>query len=391
MWQAGARPGTVAATVAVLALLSICGFVSPVARAAPVPGTWVFVSEPAGQPFGRSMAALAFDPIQGLGLLFGGRDPGGTALGDTWVDDGDFPGHWSEFTDPDLASPPPLSAAALAWDAADHYFVLFGGTTANGTPYGGTWTFLNFAWTDISANQTSSPPPTALPTMAYDPSDGEIILSDPGNTTATFAFQAGQWRELSPSIAPGPRTGALFVDATTSGGAILFGGGSPATGTALNDTWNFSGGDWHPASGTSPPASSGPVGAWDPRVGGVVAFLGNCQETWAFVNGTWTPLNSPGATAPNVTTGESMYYDSVTAYDILFGGTDAFGHTPYGTWGWNIPAPFRDPTLTSAPVGTTTWIAVAVVVIVPILLALLWRRPPKPAATTAPVATPAAA
>ena len=110
-----------------------------------------------------------------------------------------------------LATPQHPSArddAAIAYDAADGYVVLFGGGAGLGTGsnysapvcYNDTWIFVHGVWTNLSI---AGPPPTCDPAMAYDAAAGVILLYDGADVNPsvpwneTWEFVHGRWSELN--------------------------------------------------------------------------------------------------------------------------------------------------------------------------------------------------
>src|SRR5512140_329297 len=88
---------------------------------------------PAASPTPRAAHAMAFDPVSGKVVLFGGYDAT-TYLSETWAFDGTT---WTRESPP--VSPPPRAAASMAYDAVTGQLVMFGGY--DGTSYlGDTWT-----------------------------------------------------------------------------------------------------------------------------------------------------------------------------------------------------------------------------------------------------------
>ena len=70
---------------------------------------------------------MALDPVAGRVVLFGGLDPNGGTLGDTWLWDG---ATWTQRFP--VTSPPPRANAALAFDPNTNAMLLFGGGVWNG-------------------------------------------------------------------------------------------------------------------------------------------------------------------------------------------------------------------------------------------------------------------
>ncbi len=378
----------VAALVALSGSFVASGATATGSTSTTLSGSWALLSMPADQPVGLSEAAVAFDPVQGLGLLFGGRDANGTLLNDTWVSDGDHPGQWAE-SEGLVASPPPLAHAGLTYDAVFGGFLLFGGRLASGMPYDGTWTFINFQWTEVPM-AVANPPADPGPALAYFPTDHAAVLLSSAGETWTFASSV--WTRLAPSVQPSGRTFATAVWDPDLGRVLLFGGSDEPTGGALNETWSFSGGTWtRLAVGTAPPPQAAATMSYDPRIPGVLLVMANgTASTWTYTTVGWSAW--PSGPAPPARVGSVFYFDSTFGCDILLGGTSATGTIFAEAWGWSVPPALPDPTLGAAAVGTTTWIEIAAVAAVPILLALLLRlRPPRTKPADAPERVPAAA
>ncbi|MFI5415125.1 MAG: kelch repeat-containing protein, partial [Candidatus Lutacidiplasmatales archaeon] len=242
---------------------------------------WSRVPPPAfPQPYGRANAAVGFDPLAGAGVLFGGQGSNGTVLGDTWANDGDFPGRWSNETDTALNPPPPLTEASVAYDAASGNFVLFGGRLANGTLSGVTWELVGFhTWIQLPSGGGGSPPAQAGAGMVYDPAAGAIVLVSSSNASAaTWTFRDGTWSPDWPSGGPTARSFPTVAYDPVDRAVFLF-GGTGANGS-LNDTWEYSGRTWtQVGSGPAPPASATPRVAYDPRGGGMLLFVGGAAAT----------------------------------------------------------------------------------------------------------------
>jgi hypothetical protein len=352
-----------------------------VAATGPTGNNWSKLAYPGfAQPFGRAYAAVAFDPLGGVGVVYGGRSPNGGTLGDTWVNDGDIPGYWSNFTGTVTGTPPPLTNASLAYDGSDGYFVMFGGRLANGTASGATWELLGLHhWVDVTAFQSRSPPPQAGAGLAYDEADRTtVLLSGVGNST-TWTFRAGNWSLAPTTGSPSPRTGEVFLYDPVDRALILFGGSSGTR--SWSDTWEFAGGAWRLLSPpTVPPAGGSTRGAWDPHGPGVLLFLGDqALSTWEYTNRTWSAASASGSDAPALRIGAQLYYDSVVLHDTLFGGVGGAGGTTYSdSWGWSVPQAPIDPTLSPAPISPAELGGLAAIVAVPIVVAwLLRRRPPR--------------
>src|SRR5690348_13103037 len=93
--------------------------------------TWSQITT-ANSPSARVYPSMAYDPISGHVILFGGYN--GAYLNDTWTFDGT---NWSKVST--SVAPPVRTAATMAFDRVSQKIVLFGGY--NGNYLGDTWTW----------------------------------------------------------------------------------------------------------------------------------------------------------------------------------------------------------------------------------------------------------
>jgi len=269
-----------------------------------------YPATPRNSPSARAFGAMAFDAASRQVVYFGGYGPNGY-LGGTWAWlGGPITGDWHQIVTAN--APTPRANESLAYDLSPFdvspagYLVLFGGQngTGAGSFYGDTWIYQGSSnangsvvtgnWTELSL--TTAPSPRAAAAMAYDITDGYIVLFGGHDSTTTFGdtweFVSGAWRNVSSSVglAPPARYGASMVDdhwdafdyRNTSGllpnvCAVLV-GGVGASGNYLPDTWGFAGGVWvnvtlHDGALPPPPAAFSAI-ADDEDDGNVVVFGG---------------------------------------------------------------------------------------------------------------------
>lgn len=264
-------------------------------------GQWVNVTAGVSvQPSPRSYAAVAWDAKDQEYLLFGGES-NGVILNDTWVYRA---GAWAHLrTSP---TPPARYGAGLVFDPVDNYTVLFGGNGSSG-PVPGTWEFVGGTWTHlIPVTPYAS---RSFPAMAFDPAVGMIVLFGgfvPNNDSApTEGYVSGAWKiiegnqETTHPYPPDPAGASMAYDAN-SGQFILFGGRDlnevgPAD---LNTTWEF---NW----------SGAPVTG----------------------SGFWMKVATP--TAPSPRFDAALAFDGTDGVLVLFGGQTASGLLLSDTWTWN--------------------------------------------------------
>jgi hypothetical protein len=251
-------------------------------------------------------------------------------------------GSWSQLSIP---GPSIRQYAAMAYDAADGYDVLFGGTTISGSTHalGDTWIFENRTWKNITSWSSRVPGSRYFASIAYDFASSEVVLF--GGTSATggkyetndtWAFRAGNWTNLSSNLSPPARYGAMMADDPTGKGVLLFGGNTyPGSGANfLNDTWSFSNGLWTNRSTFGPSSRYAGALAYDPfyqadvLFGGISAISGYSNETWIHRIGSWVGLNPVVVPAGRAAAGAA--YDSSTGEFIVFSGTSV--PYPNDTW-----------------------------------------------------------
>ncbi|HZY69785.1 MAG TPA: kelch repeat-containing protein [Thermoplasmata archaeon] len=265
------------------------------------------------------------------------------------------PGNWQNITAGLVPSPSPRVGAAVAYDANDGYFVLFGGRAPNGSLLTDTWVFQSDRWISLTSKLGAShtPPPTAFAAIADDPRDGYVVML--GGTTASeisnsmWAFSGGVWTDLDGTITvrPPARTNASMTFDSNQSELVLFGGANSTR--SLRDTWTYRSSTWlslTPANLTgtnSPSRRTWASMAFDVTSGLVVLFggLGNgasltgvAGDTWWF-NGTAWKLDNATASAPAKRLGAAFAFDNVSGRLILFGGQGSGGAPLSDTWSFS--------------------------------------------------------
>jgi hypothetical protein len=318
------------------------------ATAANISGwTQVNVSSP-NAPLPGAGYALAFDPQLSAVVSFGGGQSGGEVQGYTW----EFArGVWTNLTGTVGPAPTPRSAAAVVADPQVGGLLLYGGLAGSGAFDTDTWSFSNGHWTDLTNNSSSPPTGRFAPAMAYDSSDGEVVLFGGENQGGshlndTWTFAHGNWTNISGTTtgAPSPRRYAAIADDPADHGVLLF-GGQDASGT-FGDTWEFAAGHWHdlsPSLHSSPPARRAAMMAYDSTNRSVLLFGGDSSitgtglaDTWRFQLGRWWDLTGFVANPPGARFATGMSDDATDNGTVFVGGCTAVGCTSYlgDTWNW---------------------------------------------------------
>ncbi len=267
----------------------------------------------------------AMCPIPGGGfLLFGGASSAGpnqttyTLTGSTWT--AQFPPF----------SPVTRTGHALTLDQARQNVVLFGGKNPNGTLLPETWTWANGAWS--LASTPNAPSPRSGHRMCFDTQSQTCLLFGGESATGAalgdfWSWNGTTWSQLSPNNLPPARSRhGMVLDALRSR-VVLFGGLSGTT--RLQDTWDWDGTNWTnvtPQTPTqSPSARDGHSMTYDPRSERIVlhggATTAGCQsDVWSW-NGTAWILHTPGAgTIASARTDAQLVHDQASNTLRLFGG-----------------------------------------------------------------------
>jgi hypothetical protein len=320
------------APVATSVDMSSNGATAPASVAVPPSTTWQSYPVPAQFPTAIG-PGVATDPVDHSLVVFGGclQVACTSFSNETWTEAN---GTWMELR-PAL-SPPGRGEAQMAWDPADGYVLLFGGigcqdppTCTQTGPLNDTWAFKAGTWNPVISSGPS-PPPTDQGGLAYDPSDRLMVQfggSACSSECVTWTYAGGTWTELNLSLQPPARYGNGLAEDDADGGALLFGGITfGEVGVALNDTWLFSGGAWHPENDTAaPPARWSLAMTWDPALEAVVMYGGRLagsvvstfDSAYAFEAGLWSPLTV--TTTPALTWMAGFAPDPTTGTVVLVG------------------------------------------------------------------------
>lgn len=292
------------------------------------------------EPSPRFDASFGYDPATGGDVLFGGDFvqyyPNSTAVrGDTWTFRG---GNWSPAIP--VRSPAARVGAGFAYDAPDRVMVLFGGTTAAVQYYAGyrsqtdTWEYANGTWVPLAV---SGPPASdSLSPLVAGLANGTILLFG----VPAWTFRLGAWTLTDPAPRPPSVGEPLLAYDANDGYVLMLGGGSYYP--RINVTWTFQDGRWTDRSGVqavNPPYDSSDTMTYDPIDGYVVLWGGLTNQTWTFEGGYWTNLNL--TVEPTYRWGSQLVFDPEAGYAVLFGGSECFPgywyvycHWHNDTWGF---------------------------------------------------------
>jgi hypothetical protein len=307
-------------TLPALALLTAASLFVPHALPLPMRSpTWVRVL-PATSPSARAAHAMAYDPVSGKIVLFGGFS-GATYLNDTWTFDGTT---WAKQVTP--VAPPARAAGAMAFDAVAKVVVLYGGY--NGARYfGDTWIWdgATSTWKVPLPSGALSPPAVTGPAVFADPLDGHADVFGGFDGVfyqgGTWQWTGSTWRQFNTPVEPYARGAMVFGTDPKKKSTVVFGGLANAN---PDNTWTWNGGQWtqqFPA--VQPAVRYYSSAAYDPRMAAVVMFGGanggvDLSDTWTWDGTAWLqvfPTASPAARESH-----AMAYDAAAGHIVLFGG-----------------------------------------------------------------------
>lgn len=338
----------------------------------------------AKQPSPRTLARMAWDVPNNVGVLFGGRGAFDGATGvthgsdETWLWNGS---RWVERFPRTV--PPGRSAHTMVFDSARGRVVMFGGRqepadrNAEATFLNDTWAWKDDNWTKIESAE--NPSPRHFVGMAYD-SDRDRIILYGGNEYAadgttvqqdheTWEFDGSQWTKIAeepkvakPLLAYDPvLKKVIMVGLNETGLSRVMYAYDPAS-----QTWSQ-----YPTTTTFPTCVNEGHMMYQEHRGRLAFFGGICtidtpagQEVFEFDGTNWVKLE--GNTTVR-TVGEASAYDPLRNQMVTFGGTLAFSATigsittvirdaqwssPFFT---QKPSPRSLATFTTDPESNTVW------------------------------------
>lgn len=272
--------------------------------------------KPNKSPGARAWHDMAYDSHRKRTVLFGGWEPNGTYLSDTWEWDGKT---WSQVRA--TTSPGPRVAPAMAYDSSRRRIVLFGGVA----PYpnnvlADTWEFDGTNWTKM---KPAASPSARTARLSYDARRKRMVLFGGGTILAplkdTWEWDGKTWTEVKPARIPAARCGHGVAYDSARGSTVVFGG----RGTVA-DTWEWNGKVWTERKpSTQPPGRFFPSMAFDSARHRTVMFGGMryptiLADTWEWDGVNWLQIKT--TTTPPVRQAHPMVYDSARQRIVLFGG-----------------------------------------------------------------------
>jgi hypothetical protein len=242
------------------------------------------------QPAFRSEHAFVLDPARGNNVLFGGRNPLGTALNDTWTWAN---GQWTARQP--ATAPSPRTRHRLAFAATTQTVELFGGVDASGADLGDHWQWNGTTWTQRTP--TTLPPARRDHGLAFDARRQRLVLHG-GATGASvrddvWEWDGATWAQVVPQSpgglawAPTARTDHAFAYDPRAERVVLH-GGADAAGACSAEVWSWDGAAWtrHTPTSQAPSARRGGTLFFDAAANELRLFAGACGT--GFANDLWS-------------------------------------------------------------------------------------------------------
>ena len=305
-------------------------------------GTTFTLQLPNVNPAFRADAALGLDLARGNNVLFGGRNPAGVALGDTWTF---ASGQWTLMAP--AVAPPARSGHGFAYDATANVLLMFGGVDAANQPLGDFWAWDGTTWTQRTPSQL--PSARSQHAMTFDGRRSRVVLHGgiAGTTRLSdiWEYDGANWIDMTAVRKPSERHGGGMVYDSGRGRIVFFGGRDGAG--FFNDTWELvnstgpavPGYGWTRLTAPNAPSVRNSVGmAYDAARSETVLFGGfqgaaQLGDTWTFNGTTWSQKTP--ATNPPVRSAPGMAYDAARSRAVMFGGFNPTLFLLADTWEWD--------------------------------------------------------
>ncbi|MCR9248111.1 MAG: hypothetical protein NXI31_24035 [bacterium] len=321
---------------------------------------WVRVGENVPAPPVRFGAAMAYDPVHGGCLLFGGRS-GSAIHTDTWRWDGRA---WSQLTP--AGAPPggegvrlatdwararivlaPSGGTTWEWDGSDWLPVAHAGSDPGRVPLaydhtrgrvvafaqGTLWEWDGARWMTFGTGGVV--PNRTDHVLAHDPIRGHLLVCCGvvgGNYARDFwAWDGTSWQQRADVPAASGRSHHVGVFDRSRGRFVVFGGADWRGDHA--DVWEWDGLQWYAAE-PSPVECFDPVMAGDSLGGRILLFSsGGSGQTFEWHDGKWN--EQAPTTMPTEQHRGGLVFDSPRDVFVYFGGKRG-SLLSSDTWEWSL-------------------------------------------------------
>jgi hypothetical protein len=220
----------------------------------------------------------------------------------------------------------------MVYDPKVHAVVLFGGVGQYGTLSSETWLWKSSAW--HLQGSTKAPSPRSYPAMTYDTKSQTVVLfggfvnSSAQTSAELWAWSPTGWRQLVQLGLPALAEASMVYD-QVSGEMLIYGGVKARGISTVGQTWVQKGasGSWRPTGAGGPGSRAGAGTAFDPTLGGVVAFggwesgRGRPTGTWLWAHSHWSKIAT--STTPPARSAAVMAFDDNENAIVLVGGASA--------------------------------------------------------------------
>lgn len=242
----------------------------------------------------RAGHAMAYDSARARIVQFGGLTgsyPLNTVVvGGTWEWDGLS---WTAVNVP--VEPAPRTGHAMAYDPVRGVVVLWGGgggQSGSLPHYGDTWEWNGLQWQ--MRNPTTAPPAAPFAAMAFDGGLSRCVCYTSAST-ATWEWDGVNWTAVG-GPGPGARSGHAMAWDVSHGCLVLFGGFVPNSNVVFSDTWERYGQVWLRIATGGPRARLDTAVAYDSLRQDIVLFGGDDSISWPLeskLGDTWVYESGP--------------------------------------------------------------------------------------------------
>ena len=178
--------------------------------------TWL-ARQPLNRPPGRGDHSMAFDSLRGVTVLFGGEpyDAEETVpLNDIWEYDGT---NWQERSPSN--SPSPRVGHAMAFDPLRGVTVMFGGDERGPSLLADTWEWDGCNWQQVAA---SGPPAASNHAMCWDPARQQLVTYVQDEV---WGFDGAYWTQVQTAQPLPPANGGAMAYDVTRQALVVIGSG----------------------------------------------------------------------------------------------------------------------------------------------------------------------
>jgi hypothetical protein len=207
-------------------------------------GVWKQVSPSGTAPAARSAAFVAYDPLRGRTVVFGGLDGAGARLDDLYEYDG---ASWYGPLQPTVRPSPRSNAGSAATfvdsrsltAAARNHVVIFGGEIAPKSAVDDCWAWDGASWTPICTACTQTGRTGGA--LGYDPATGRLVLvngwTGSAEISGTQELSGQSWSETT--LLPGDRDHSGLAFDSQRNRFVLFGGNGGSCSGNCDETLEY--------------------------------------------------------------------------------------------------------------------------------------------------------